>query len=123
MLCGCSTTKEQQREQQIVLVNIVSREAAYTTARLVLQKNPDQKPVFTVAAESLDVALAQGKTSSANLREAIAGLPQIKGSTGELLQTAVTLYVVGTGYIVIDDAPLAKAAMEGVRDGLRAATQ
>ena len=117
LIAGCATTQDQKEAQQIALVNIVSREAAYTSANITMQKNPELKVKYQVASEMLRTILKGGNVDSTNLRQVLSNLPAVKGNLGYYVDSLTTLFIAGTGYVQLDNAPLIKAALEGLVTG------
>ena len=99
-----------------------------TTAAL--EQNPDWRPDFLAAYETLQITLTRGMISGALLREIVASLPvkELKSPTARVaVESATMLFDTVTGRpYSLEEAPLLKAAAEGIRNGMKvglAATQ
>ena len=124
LLTGCTGTPKPITPAQW---GTIAQTAAYTGAAIYLDKHPERKPAFVAAKQALDLALANGRFDAAALHEALAtlGPNTFSGNTGIVVVDAAVVLVTTLqgGVAPLDQAPIAKAVMEGVSYGLGSAIE
>ena len=106
----------------------IAEVAARDGAGIYLVRHPDNhtaRAAFVITVQNLNMLIADGKFSHAELHAALAELPvkALNGATGIIvIDTATVLYQALTGgRSVIESAPVVKAFAIGIRDGLQSA--
>ena len=121
-LTGCAMLKKNVTPETLQLT---LQTVAQTGASVRLANHPEDAPRFALAVGALNLLLADGQFSAADLQAALATLPvnELKGDTGTLIiDAAVVVYQLATGgKSPIESAPYVVAAATGIRDGLKAA--
>lgn len=101
---------------------VVAQTAAYTGAAIALDRKPEIKPAFVTAKAALDLALANGEFDAAALHRALQTLgPRVfEGTTGIVVVDAAVVLVTTLqgGQAPLNQAPIAKAVMEGIAHGI-----
>lgn len=113
---GCRTTGNTERE--LATIQAVAAEASWLQCTLDLRDNPHRRPHYEVARSALSLLSRQDSITLGQLRSAIANLPELRGSTGAVVQSGLMLYVIGVGWLDIDTAPRVRAAVAGLVEGL-----
>lgn len=116
---GCRTMTP---EQKASLVQLTATEAAYVGVSYDLQAHPDRRVFYASTVEGLKALAAREQFNPVDFQTALANVPALKGSQGAILiEAGVVLYIVGTGYVDLNSAPLAKAALRGTILGMQQA--
>jgi hypothetical protein len=117
-LPGCASVKPMTPVQW----GVIAETASYTGSMLYLERKPQSLPAFKLAKAALDTALANGHTSAADLHQALShlGVNALTGTTGLVIVDAAVVLVTTLqgGQAPLDQAPVAKAVMEGIARGL-----
>lgn len=115
---GCKT--DLTEAEKLATVQIIAEDAAMIGAAIDLQSNPDHRAGYSAAKIALDSLIKDGEFNATELMEVLQGLPQLNGSNGAIIiMGALSVWSAATGYIDLNSAPYVKAAMVGVRDGLK----
>jgi hypothetical protein len=125
-ITGCAFLKQHMTPE---VVGTLCETIASTGTAVRLAEHPDDAPRFALAKSTLDLLIADGRFSAADLQAALNTLPvdKLKGSTGELiidgaLNGALLVVQLATGgQTPIESAPYVKAAAIGLRDGIASA--
>lgn len=116
---GCRTMTQ---DEQTMLVQSLSTDAARIGSAVDLAKNPSHRPLYTAVKGALDRMIADGQWDALEFQRALRLLPvgALRGENGALVaQGILSVFSLATGYIDIEKSPpLLAAAMRGVRDGL-----
>lgn len=118
ILAGCATAPT---TGELTTWQTVAEDAAYVGASYDLVENPDHRAHYVLCLEALKTMVRDVNYSPAKLREAMANLPVLTGSNGALLDGGVTLFILGTGFLPVDNAPRVRAVVEGLQVGLEKA--
>lgn len=86
LLCGCTTTPEGERVVDVARVSRIAGRAAYFGTVAFLNKEPDKRALFEVAAQALASLEDTKNYDYAAFAKAMQGLPirEFKGSEGSL---------------------------------------
>lgn len=120
---GCASTKQFTPVQWGTIAETVS----YSGTVIYLEKHPDKVPAFRAAKASLDLCLSNGKTSAADLHQALSGLGvnALSGNTGLVIVDSAVVLVTTLqgGQAPLEQAPVANAVMNGIAHGIGDALQ
>jgi len=92
---GCVTGPDGKRVPDVQLMQSVAKDASYLGTTFYLRAQPQDRPLFLLARDSLATLIAAGSFSPDQLSQALSNLPirELKGEQGELIVgAAVTLW-------------------------------
>lgn len=115
MLPACQTPPT---PGQLATIQTVAAEVSYVGAAYDLAENPAHRAHYVLCREALAGMVRAEDFSPEALRAALNGLPALTGASGALLDGGLTLFVLGTGFLPIGDAPRIKATVLGLQEGL-----
>lgn len=121
LLAGCATVPT---ERELAAWQGLAEEAAFVGAAVDMADHPARRAQYATAAAALHVLLTTDTLTMTRLRAALAGLPDLRGSTGAIVSgSVVSLYVLGAGFVDLDTAPRLRAVTAGLVNGLDRALQ
>ncbi len=120
LLPGCTTVPT---DTALATWQRVAEEAAYVGASYDLAENPSHAAHYALCQQALAAMVRDVSYTPENLRAALGNLPALTGSNGAVLDSGLTLFILGTGFLPVDSAPRVRAVVIGLQAGLDRATR
>lgn len=126
LLAFCQSCTTLTQDQKIAIVRSVSIEAANVGAKLTLAQNPEYRPAFVLAQQSLAAMVKSGMYDPLVLQTNLAQIIALGGMHGEtgavIAEGGFMLYTLSLGFVDLSaGSPYLAATVNGLEEGLRRA--